>query len=672
MKSRKKFIFRVLIFLLGLIFLSKLDFRVLASSKEIENGKIQYIYNQKEFLSGEEVELTINLTNISKVSEIDLRIEIDDETLEPVNVNNRYFSFTALSIFEKEDIINNYYDNILWLKLTKTHNIKEDYIINNKNNVGTVKFITLKKINNIEEYLNDDKIVINLFDANRNQIIVTSNYSERINYNWSLNNNSIVVNSENLSLYDYISVNNRIASEYSLTISDNINYKRVGVYEIKIYIFDLINEDVINETIRINVVDVEAPTLIKQPSSDTIVIDDSGLEKLNLSNYFEFSDNYDKSVILKYEYFSINDEKMASFEQFINYLSKTPSGKFSIWAVDSSGNCSEKLSYKIEINDTIAPVMMCTEEIQITVQDTLNLDDYISITDNYDIAPFYSTTYFFLDGKECFDIENAIIKGKSLLIKVIAFDKSGNSSKEKNIKLNVIDNVEPEIIIKSLEVEDHFVKSFNYLNHFDFKDNVSDNLIITFIFNAENQVNNCVSDSDINNAFKKMLSENIDVPFSVQVKDEAGNAILVENKLFHVLDVTAPEIVVNNIKNGNTYSEIESIDYKITDNYSNNLDVKIFVNSEPYNGYLELKEGNNILNIQATDEFGNFNELTIEFIIKPQTEDKDDNKIINNNKFAENIKTETICLIVIMGISILIVIYRAILINYKFKRKIHK
>lgn len=672
MKLRRKIILKTLVFFMGLVFLSKLDFRVLASSKLIENGKIQYIYNQKEFLSGEEVELTINLTNISRISEIDLRIEIDNTALEPVSVNNRYFSFTALSIFEKEDIINNYSDNILWLKLTKTHNIKEDYIVNNKNNVGIVKFTTLKKINNIEDYLNDEKIIINLFDASRNQIIVTSNYSEKISYSWSLNNNSIVVGSENLSLYDYLSVNNRIASEYSLTISDNINYKRIGVYEIKICIYDLINEEMINETIRISVVDVDAPSIIKQPNSDIIVINDVDLEELNLSNYFDFSDNYDKSVMLKYEYFTMNDEKIASFEQFVNYLSKTPIGKFTIWAVDSSGNCSEKLSYEIEINDTAAPIITCADEIQITVLDTLNLDDYVELTDNYDKAPFYSSTYFFIDGKECFDVENAIIKGKSLLIKIIAFDNSGNSSKEKNIKLNVIDNVNPEIIIKSLEIEDHFVKSFNYQNHFEFKDNVSSNLTITFIFSSDNQVNNCVSDSEINNAFRKLLSENIEVPFSIQVKDEAGNAVLVENKLFCVLDVTAPEIVVSNIKNGNTYSEVDLIDYKITDNYSNNIDIEILVNNQPYNGYLDLKEGNNLLNIKATDEFGNFNELTIEFIIKPQTEEKNNNEIINNSKFAENLKTETICLIVIMVISILIVIYRAILINYKFKRKIHK
>ena len=318
MKLRRKIILKTLVFFMGLVFLSKLDFRVLASSKLTENGKIQYIYNQKEFLSGEEVELTINLTNISRISEIDLRIEIDNTALEPVSVNNRYFSFTALSIFEKEDIINNYSDNILWLKLTKTHNIKEDYIVNNKNNVGIVKFTTLKKINNIEDYLNDEKIIINLFDASRNQIIVTSNYSEKISYSWSLNNNSIVVGSENLSLYDYLSVNNRIASEYSLTISDNINYKRIGVYEIKICIYDLINEEMINETIRISVVDVDAPSIIKQPNSDIIVINDVDLEELNLSNYFDFSDNYDKSVMLKYEYFTMNDEKIASFEQFVN------------------------------------------------------------------------------------------------------------------------------------------------------------------------------------------------------------------------------------------------------------------------------------------------------------------------------------------------------------------
>lgn len=671
MKIKKKVILRFLICLLMIVFLSKLSSLNSVAISSSSNGKIQYIYNQKEFLSGEEVVLTINLTNVLKVSEIDLRIKVDNTALEPVNINDRYFSFTALSIFEKEDLINNYTDNILWLKLTKTHNINDDYIVNNKNNIGIVKFTAIKKITNIEDYLNDDKIMISLFDASRNQISVSSNYSEKINYNWSFSNNSIIVNSENLSLYDYFSVTNRLASEYSITISDNINYKKIGVYEIKIYIFDLINEEIINETMRISVVDVDSPVVKVKPNNEIIEINDSELKKLNLSSYFEFSDNYDKNVSLMYEYYDINDEKILSFEQFINYLLKTPSAKFKVWAVDSSGNSSEKLAYTIKVNDTTAPVITTVDEIEITVSDDLNIEDYISIVDNYDSNPFYSATYFYQNGTECFDVENAIISGKSLLIKIIAFDNSGNSSKEKNINLKVIDNIRPEIIIKSLEVEDHFVKNFNYLNHFEFKDNVSNNLTITFLFGSENQVNNLISDDEINNMFRLLLTENLEVPFSLQVKDEAGNAVLLENSAFHVLDLTAPEIIIKNIKNGKTYNEINSIDYEVKDNYSKNIDLEIIVNDVLYNGYLELKEGSNVLKIKATDEFDNTNELTIEFNIKEKLEDQN-SEIINKTHLKDNIKTETIFLIGIMIISLVIVIYRAFLINYKFKRKIHK
>ncbi len=670
MKTKRKVIFKIFSYLLGLLILFNMIPNDSTASTTGLSGKVQYIYNQKTFLAGEEVILTINLTNVAKVSEIDLRINVDSDALEPVMINNRYFTFTALSIFEKEDLINNYSDGILWLKLTKTHNINEDYVVNSKNNVGTVKFTTLVKINNIEDYLNNEKIIINLFDASRNKIEVLNNYSEKINYNWTFTNNSIMVNSDNLSLYDYFTINNRLANEYRLTITDNINYQKIGSYEIKICLYDLINEEIINETMRLNVVDLEAPVISKFPSGEIIEIDDVNLANLNLNTYFEFTDNYDQNVVLRYHYFTDSDEPIASFEQFVNHLTVTPIAKFKVTGIDSSSNMSEELTYILKVKDTMAPSIEIVDEIEIRVTDELRLDEYLTIKDNYDIHPIYTATYFYEDGTECFDATDAIIKGKNLLIKIIAFDDAGNSSDEKMVTLNVIDNISPEIIIKSLEIEDKFVKNFDYLNHFEFKDNISKNFRITIVFNAENQVDNSLGNDQINERFRKNLTDNLSTTFDIQIKDEAGNACLLEKCTIKVLDLTAPEITVSNIKNNETYNKLDFIDYQIVDNYSSNIITEVLVNDSLYNGYLELKEGANSLKITATDEFNNTNTLIIDFIY--QSKITDQKTEITKDSPKTSLKTESIFLIVIMIISLLIVAYRTFFINYKFKHKIQK
>lgn len=667
--KNKKLILKILCFLIILIINQKIskEKNIFADNLENQTSTVQYIYNQKEFTTNEEVTLIINLTNTIKVSEIDLRIKIDHNILQPIMENNRYFTFTALSIFENEDIINSYTDDILWLKLIKTHDIKNDYVITTKNNVGIIKFTTLSKIKNIEDYLNDETIKIDLFDSSRNKILITSNYSEKITYNWTLNSNSIMVNSKNLNLNDYLTITNRLPTEYKLTINDNINYQKIGLYEIKISIYDLINQDIINEIIRINIVDTLPPEITLKPEQEIIEIKDINLKDLKLNNLFNFSDNYDQYVNILYEYYTIENEQLLSYEQFINYLTTNQTTKFKVYAVDSSNNSSEKLEYIIKIKDTTPPVITTNEKIEIMVGTKLNLNDYITITDNYDPNPSFSTTYYYEDQTECFDVENAIKTGKNLLIKIIGFDKDNNFNKEKIIKLNVIDNVSPEIIITSNELEDKFVKNFDYLNHFSFNDNVSKNLKITFIFGTD-QVNN-IKNNEINKKFQELLSKNLQINFAIQVKDEAGNATLIENATFTIIDTTAPDIIIKNIKNKKTYNDISQIDYEIIDQYSKEIKVDVTINNEPYNGYLTLKDGLNYLSITATDEFNNSKTINLEFSIEPKMEEQKTNM---PNILKNDFTSETIFLLAVLILSLIIVIYRIFLINYKTKHKIHK
>lgn len=668
--KNKKLILKILCFLIILIINLKIskEKNIFADILENHTSTVQYIYNQNEFTTNEEVILIINLTNTIKVSEIDLRIKIDHNILQPIMENNRYFTFTALSIFENEDIINSYTDDILWLKLIKTHDIKNDYVITTKNNVGIIKFTTLSKIKNIEDYLNDETIKIDLFDSLRNKISITSNYSEKITYNWTLNSNSIMVNSKNLNLNDYLTITNRLPTEYKLTINDNINYQKIGLYEIKISIYDLINQDIINEIIRVNIVDTLPPEITSKPVQETIEIKDTNLKDLKLNSLFNYIDNYDQYVNILYEYYTIENEQLLSYEQFINYLTTNQMTKFKVYAADSSGNTSEKLEYIIKIKDTTPPIITTDEKIEIMVGTKFNLNDYITITDNYDPNPSFTTTYYYEDQTECFDIENAIKTGKNLLIKIIGFDKENNFSKEKIVKLNVIDNVSPEIIITSNELEDKFIKNFDYLNHFEFNDNVSQNLKITFIFGTD-QVDNIKNNNEINKKFQELLSKNLQINFAIQVKDETGNATLIENATFKIIDTTAPDIIIKNIENKKTYNDISQIDYEIIDQYSKEIKVDVTINNEPYNGYLTLNDGLNYLSITATDEFNNSKTINLEFSIEPKMEEQNTKM---PNILKKDFTSETIFLLAVLVLSLIIVIYRIFLINYKTKHKIHK
>lgn len=668
--KNKKLILKILCFLIILIINLKIskEKNIFAEILENQTSTVQYIYNQNEFTTNEEVILIINLTNTIKVSEIDLRIKIDHNILQPIIENNRYFTFTALSIFENEDIINSYTDDILWLKLIKTHDIKNDYVITTKNNVGIIKFTTLSKIKNIEDYLNDETIKIDIFDSLRNKISITSNYSEKITYNWTLNSNSIMVNSKNLNLNDYLTITNRLPTEYKLTINDNINYQKIGLYEIKISIYDLINQDIINEIIRINIVDTLPPEITSKPVQEIIEIKDTNLKDLKLNSLFNYIDNYDQYVNILYEYYTIENEQLLSYEQFINYLTTNQMTKFKVYAADSSGNTSEKLEYIIKIKDTTPPIITTDEKIEIMVGTKFNLNDYITITDNYDPNPSFTTTYYYEDQAECFDIENAIKTGKNLIIKIIGFDKENNFSKEKIVKLNVIDNVSPEIIITSNELEDKFIKNFDYLNHFEFNDNVSQNLKITFIFGTD-QVDNIKNNNEINKKFQELLSKNLQINFAIQVKDETGNATLIENATFTIIDTTAPDIIIKNIENKKTYNDISQIDYEIIDQYSKEIKVDVTINNEPYNGYLTLNDGLNYLSITATDEFNNSKTINLEFSIEPKMEEQNTKM---PNILKNDFTSETIFLLAVLVLSLIIVIYRIFLINYKTKHKIHK
>lgn len=668
--KNKKLILKILCFLIILIINLKIskEKNIFAEILENQTSTVQYIYNQNEFTTNEEVILIINLTNTIKVSEIDLRIKIDHNILQPIIENNRYFTFTALSIFENEDIINSYTDDILWLKLIKTHDIKNDYVITTKNNVGIIKFTTLSKIKNIEDYLNDETIKIDIFDSLRNKISITSNYSEKITYNWTLNSNSIMVNSKNLNLNDYLTITNRLPTEYKLTINDNINYQKIGLYEIKISIYDLINQDIINEIIRINIVDTLPPEITSKPVQEIIEIKDTNLKDLKLNSLFNYIDNYDQYVNILYEYYTIENEQLLSYEQFINYLTTNQMTKFKVYAADSSGNTSEKLEYIIKIKDTTPPIITTDEKIEIMVGTKFNLNDYITINDNYDPDPSFTTTYYYEDQTECFDIENAIKTGKNLIIKIIGFDKENNFSKEKIVKLNVIDNVSPEIIITSNELEDKFIKNFDYLNHFEFNDNVSQNLKITFIFGTD-QVDNIKNNNEINKKFQELLSKNLQINFAIQVKDETGNATLIENATFTIIDTTAPDIIIKNIENKKTYNDISQIDYEIIDQYSKEIKVDVTINNEPYNGYLTLNDGLNYLSITATDEFNNSKTINLEFSIEPKMEEQNTKM---PNILKNDFTSETIFLLAVLVLSLIIVIYRIFLINYKTKHKIHK
>ena len=105
------------------------------SSFANSNANLYLVFDKTTYNVDDIVNININLDQFASLSEVKLQIKIKEEYFEPLMVDNRYFYFSASSVFTN-DIINDYVDNsYLRLRLIKDENISEGYFSSYKNNI---------------------------------------------------------------------------------------------------------------------------------------------------------------------------------------------------------------------------------------------------------------------------------------------------------------------------------------------------------------------------------------------------------------------------------------------------------------------------------------------------------------------------------------------------------
>jgi len=623
---------------------------------------VEVIFSDDVYLEKEKIRIDFNLINVEDLYEIDIKFIINEKYYVPFN---NYFTFSASSIYQESPLINDYKDNILRLKLVKQEDILNGYNSSIKNNICYLDLISNTKIENIYEYINSENLIIKLYDINGDSIPYELNFSEKLQFSWDKEEYKIKVNESFNDIKNDIVIKNRKETEYKLSIDHDINLNKIGEYSILLVIFDAVNNEIIKDSRKVYVVDEESPKITC--SVKEFNINDYDLDLLILDNYFNITDNYDKDLDLIFEYYDINNNLLSKNEFFL-YLKNNIKAYFIVYSKDSSNNESERKKYKIEINDTVAPIVNYNNNIYIDVSEinSFNIDNYLEITDNYDLTPSYTCCYYDENSLEIFDLEAYFKLNLGFLVKVLVFDDALNYSEEIVINVLISDTISPTLEVNNIELIDFEIDKFNIFNYINYQDNVDTNLSVKlYLYN--NSLNNNelieIINNDFNNKLISYFKNKLTFKYFLEVKDKAGNITQSDYKTINIIDKTKPVIKINNqngINNGYKITNIKDLNIEISDNYSTNFVIEYFLNNELIE-YFELEnliDGEYELKIKVTDEAGNINEIVKNIKIV--------DKVINNNDLNINLdvfNNLNYYYIIILGIfilSIIILIFRII------------
>lgn len=201
------------------------------------------------------------------------------------------------------------------------------------------------------------------------------------------------------------------------------------------------------EFIEIHILDTNPPIINK---IEEININDFDINNLNLSDFFELNDVYDGNAYVVFDFLSYN---ILSFDEIKELLSTGEVIEFIYYGIDNNNNKTEELKCKINPIDTTSPTIEVTDIlINDTDYNTINFNDYIKVTDNFNIPPTLITTYFIDDIevlKEEFD--KYLQKGKNGFIKYVAYDKYNNYSSEYVQNIKIVDTISPIIKVNNVK-----------------------------------------------------------------------------------------------------------------------------------------------------------------------------------------------------------------------------
>ena len=603
----KKKIYFIISILLMTIMLSSL--KIKANSL----ANLYVVFNKLSFKNDEIVDITINLDQFIDLNEIKLQIKIKNEYFEPILEDNKPFYFDSASIF-KTDIINDYIDNsYLRLRLIKDSVIDSGYYSNYKNNVCHFRLKTKRPINDIKEYFTLDNyeemgLSVYLFNTNDKIINYKISYNQKIQITWDKEEYIVEVFSDVPNFKEDIVIANRESNQYEFLLEKQINTDLIGLKTIHVGVYDKLTADYIILSKPVEVVDTTKPT-ITYPN--IIEINDDELLEIDLLHYIECNDNYDEYLKIQFQYFSYEGVEINNLELFTNYLSNHYQGYLIVKCEDTSGNVAITPNILIRVKDTKPPKITKLDEIRINDIDieTIDLEKYFQITDQYDNNPRVILKFFDTELNDESSLKKRLSKGEKIKFEYMAIDESGNSTERFNCLIIPVDTIAPNIEVVDLEILDTdynysvIEKSLKVVDNFIYQCNLNKNYYI------------CEEEVDYD-TFNNMVQRGYLGKIRYQAIDLAGNTSGYYYQSIKLMDTTQPIIEVENINESQKYTNIEKINYHISDNFDN-VEFEVWLDDLVYeeSQLVNLEKGLHKFKIIAKDTSNNVSQAEITFEI---------------------------------------------------------
>lgn len=653
----KKKIYFIISILLMTIMLSSL--KIKANSL----ANLYVVFNKLSFKNDEIVDITINLDQFIDLNEIKLQIKIKNEYFEPILEDNKPFYFDSASIF-KTDIINDYIDNsYLRLRLIKDSVIDSGYYSNYKNNVCHFRLKTKRPINDIKEYFTLDNyeemgLSVYLFNTNDKIINYKISYNQKIQITWDKEEYIVEVFSDVPNFKEDIVIANRESNQCEFLLEKQINTDLIGLKTIHVGVYDKLTADYIILSKPVEVVDTTKPT-ITYPN--IIEINDDELLEIDLLHYIECNDNYDEYLKIQFQYFSYEGVEINNLELFTNYLSNHYQGYLIVKCEDTSGNVAITPNILIRVKDTKPPQITKLDEIRINDIDieTIDLEKYFQITDQYDNNPRVILKFFDTELNDESSLKKRLSKGEKIKFEYMAIDESGNSTERFNCLIIPVDTIAPNIEVVNLEILDTdynysvIEKSLKVVDNFIYQCNLNKNYYI------------CEEEVDYD-TFNNMVQRGYLGKIRYQAIDLAGNTSGYYYQSIKLIDTTQPIIEVENINESQKYTNIEKINYHISDNFDN-VEFEVWLDDLVYeeSQLVNLEKGLHKFKIIAKDTSNNVSQAEITFEII------EDNLIGcgNDPRCYLNNYLEVVIMVVALIVFVAIIIVIKIIVYNKKKTK---
>lgn len=653
----KKKIYFIISILLMTIMLSSL--KIKANSL----ANLYVVFNKLSFKNDEIVDITINLDQFIDLNEIKLQIKIKNEYFEPILEDNKPFYFDSASIF-KTDIINDYIDNsYLRLRLIKDSVIDSGYYSNYKNNVCHFRLKTKRPINDIKEYFTLDNyeemgLSVYLFNTNDKIINYKISYNQKIQITWDKEEYIVEVFSDVPNFKEDIVIANRESNQCEFLLEKQINTDLIGLKTIHVGVYDKLTADYIILSKPVEVVDTTKPT-ITYPN--IIEINDDELLEIDLLHYIECNDNYDEYLKIQFQYFSYEGVEINNLELFTNYLSNHYQGYLIVKCEDTSGNVAISPNILIRVKDTKPPKITKLDEIRINDIDieTIDLEKYFQITDQYDNNPRVILKFFDTELNDESSLKKRLSKGEKIKFEYMAIDESGNSTERFNCLIIPVDTIAPNIEVVDLEILDTdynysvIEKSLKVVDNFIYQCNLNKNYYI------------CEEEVDYD-TFNNMVQRGYLGKIRYQAIDLAGNTSGYYYQSIKLIDTTQPIIEVENINESQKYTNIEKINYHISDNFDN-VEFEVWLDDLVYeeSQLVNLEKGLHKFKIIAKDTSNNVSQAEITFEII------EDNLIGcgNDPRCYLNNYLEVVIMVVALIVFVAIIIVIKIIVYNKKKTK---